>query len=343
MKKRLNFLLLIPLLVSFTGCKVSSEKEEKVTLLFAGYGAARDAFKKVIPLFQKEWLEQTGQSVQIKQSYASSGTQSRAIVAGFQADVAALAVEVDIERLVREGLITHEWKRNFGGMVTHSAVVFAVREGNPQQIKQWGDLVSKDIELLMPNPKTSGGAQWNILSAYGAAIKGKVSGYPPSKEGGRDFLVDLLQKVTVMDKGARESILNFEFGAGDVALTYESEALTGIAHGQRYEVVIPQTSIVVENPVAVVDVVAKKHGVLEVAEAFVEFLFTKEAQQIFAQSGFRSVNPQVLNETIKGYPFISDYWKVDTLGGWDKITENFFGPKGIYALALEEVRQSQKR
>jgi len=187
-----------------------------------------------------------------------------------------------------------------------------------------------------------GGAQWNILSAYGAATKGKVAGYPPTEEGGRDFLIDLLQKVTVMDKGARESIINFEFGAGDVALTYESEALTGIAHGQRYEVVIPQSTILVENPVAVVDVVAKKHGVTQVAEAFVDFLFTKEAQHIFAQSGFRSVNPQVLNETIKGYPFISDYWKVDALGGWDNIEENFFGPKGIYALALEAVRQLQR-
>lgn len=339
MSKKQTFLLILSVLLAFAGCSETASKtsDKKVTLLLAGYGASRDAFKKVIPAFQKHWLEKTGQNVLVKQSYGSSGTQSRAIVAGFEADVAALAVEIDMDRLVEEKLITHDWKQHFAGMVTHSVVVFAVRQGNPFKIQQWDDLVAREIELLMPNPKTSGGAQWNVLSAYGAAIRGQVPDYPQNKA--EKLLVDLLEHVTVMDKGSRESIINFEFGAGDVAITYESEALVGRAHGQNYEVVVPQSSIIVENPVAVVDVNAKKHGVEVVAHGFVDFLFSQEAQQMFAQSGFRPIRPEVMNEYIDQFPFVSDLWTVSYLGGWEKIQSEFFGPKGIYTRAIKEVRE----
>jgi len=324
------------------GCARSSQEGGKVTLLLAGYSAAREAFGEVIPAFQKHWYEKTGQNVVVKQSYSSSGAQSRAIAAGFPADVAALAVAGDIDRLVKEGLVQPDWKDQYGGMVTRSVVIFAVREGNPHGIKEWEDLAQKEIELLMPNPKTSGGAQWNILSAYGAALHGKVPGYPQNKKGGKAFLVDLLSKVTVMDKGARESIINFEFGAGDVAVTYESEALIGRAHGEKYEVVIPRSSVIVENPVAVVSANAKKHGVEEIAQGFVQFLYSEQAQRIFARSGFRPVNKVISQEVKNKFPPIADYWSVSSFGNWEKIMKNFFGPKGTYTLAIKEVRGLKK-
>lgn len=340
--EKIKKLLALILLFSFFGCGSGSKKEE-VTLLLSGYSAARESFKEIIPLFQKEWFKRTGQNVTVKQSYASSGTQSRAIVAGFPADVAALAVELDIDRLVREGLVAADWKKRNGGMISHSAVVFAVREGNPHGIRQWEDLVTKEIELLMPNPKTSGGAQWTVLSAYGAAYKGKVRGYAGDAAGGKELLADLISKVTVMDKGARESIINFEFGAGDAAVTYESEVLLGQLHGQKYEYVVPRSSVVIENPVAVVNANAKKHGVEEVAEAFVDFLFTNEAQRIFAETGLRPVRPEVMAEFAQKFPFISDYWPVQMLGEWEELSKQFFGAEGIYTKAVEEVRLKQKQ
>ncbi len=335
MEKIKYLLVLIVFLIA--GCGSSKNEDEKV-LLFAGYSAAREAFKKVIPVFEVDWFEKTGQRVQVKQSYSSSGTQSRAIVAGFEADVAALAVEVDIERLVQEKLVLNKWKKNWGGMVTKSAVVFVVRQGNPLEIKQWSDLLNEGVELLMPNPKTSGGAQWNVLSAYGAALKGKVSGYATTSEGGKDFLKDLIAQVTVMDKGARESIINYEFGAGNVAVTYESEALVGREKGETYEVVVPSSSVIVENPVAVVDVYADKHGVRSIADGFVQFLFSEKAQRLFAETGFRPVRPEVENEFKNQFPFIPDYWQISYLGSWDKVMKGFFGTNGVYTLAVEEVR-----
>lgn len=321
----------------FVGCGSFTNKNEKV-LLFASYSAAREVFKKIIPEFEKEWFEKTGERVVVKQSFASSGTQSRAIVAGFEADIAALAIEPDMERLVQEGLITHPWKDFYGGMISHSVVVFAVRKGNPLGVKQWADLLNPKVELLMPNPKTSGGAQWNVLSAYGSVLKGAVSGVATTPEGGKQFLMNLIQRITVMDKGARESIINFEFGAGNVAVTYESEALGGIEKGQEYEIVFPRSSVIVENPVAVVDKYAKKHGVEKEANAFVQFLFSKKAQQIFAQTGFRPILPEVANEYQEKFPFVSDFWPLSYLGSWDKVMLDFFSPQGIYTQAVEEIR-----
>jgi sulfate transport system substrate-binding protein len=225
-------------------------------------------------------------------------------------------------------------------MVSDSIVSFAVRPGNPEGIQDWADLGKPGIEILTPNPKTSGGAMWNILALYGAAKRGFIEGVTSGDDqAAQDFLLSVLNNVTVMDKGARESITNFEKGIGDVAITYENEVLVGQQSGQQYDLVIPRSTILIENPVTVIDTYVDKHGTREVAEAFVDFLFTKEAQQVFARYGLRSVDPEVAQATAAQYPAVEDQFTIDTFGGWEKATAEFFGEEGIFTRLISQVQR----
>jgi sulfate/thiosulfate transport system substrate-binding protein len=315
----------------------------KVTLILGAYTTPREAYGKIIPLFQKYWKDKTGQEVEVQESYLGSGAQSRAIVEGFEADIAALSLEADITRIAKAGLIKHEWnKQGKDGMVSDSIVVLAVRKGNPRGIKDWKDLTQKGLDILTPDPKTSGGAQWNVMAMWGAAERGFVDGYAKGDDNAaRQFLQDVFKNVSVLDKGARESITNYEKGVGDVAITYENEVLVGQKNGQDYEYVIPHSTILIENPVAVVDTYVDKHGTRAVAEAFRDFLWTKEAQQIFAEYGLRSVDPEVAIATKGQYPEVADLFKIGDVGGWSTVTPKFFGDDGIYTKVIEEV-QSEK-
>ena len=288
-----------------------------------------------------QWKEQTGQELTFEESYLGSGAQSRAIVEGFDADVAALSLEADITRIADAGLITHDWKSiNNGGMVSTSVVVFAVRKGNPKGIKDWADLAKEGVEILTPNPKTSGGAQWNIMALYGAAIRGKVEGVPANDETAAiEFMKTVLKNVSVMDKGARESITNFENGVGDVAITYENEVLVAQKAGQEMDMVIPTSSILIENPVALIDSYVDKHGNRQAVEAFVKFLYTAEAQTIFAENGLRSIDPAVADATADRYPPLQDLFTIKEFGGWCEVTPKFFGDTGIYSNAIAELQQ----
>jgi sulfate transport system substrate-binding protein len=314
---------------------------EPVKLILGAYTTPREAYRELIPIFQKQWKEKTGQDVTFEESYLGSGAQSRAIVEGFEADVAALSLEADINRIVNAGLITHDWKDNaYKGMVSDSIVSFAVRPRNPEGIQDWADLAKPGIEILTPNPKTSGGAMWNILALYGAAKRGFIEGITSGDDqAAQDFLLSVLNNVTVMDKGARESITNFEKGIGDVAITYENEVLVGQQSGQQYDLVIPRSTILIENPVTVIDTYVDKHGTREVAEAFVDFLFTKEAQQVFARYGLRSVDPDVAQATADQYPAVEDQFTIDTFGGWEKATAEFFGEDGIFTRLISQVQR----
>jgi len=314
---------------------------EALKLTLGAYTTPREAYKELIPIFQEQWKEKTGQEVVFEESYLGSGAQSRAIVEGFEADVAALSLEADVNRIQEAGLITHDWKNGpYQGMVSTSIVSFAVRSGNPKGIHDWADLSKPGVEILTPNAKTSGGAMWNILALYGAAKRGYVEGVPKDDDAAAsEFLLAILKNVTVMDKGARESITNFEKGVGDVAITYENEVLVGQMNGQNYDLVIPRSTILIENPVAVVDAYEDKHGVREVAEAFVDFLFTKEAQEIFARYGLRSVDPEVAKSTSDRYPVVQDLFKVDYFDGWEQIIPAFFGDQGIYTLTVAKVQR----
>jgi len=310
----------------------------EVKLVLAAYTTPREAYGEIIPAFQKYWKDKTGQTVTFEESYLGSGAQSRAVFEGFEADVVALSLQADITRIEKAGLITHDWTSAPNkGMVSTSVVAFAVRKGNPLGIHDWADLVKPDLEILTPNPKTSGGAQWNILALYGSLLQGKVAGIPANDpEAAHAFVVNLLKNVTVMDKGARESITNFEQGVGDLAITYENEVLVGQQAGQDYELVIPSSTILIENPVAVVDTYADKHGTREVAEAFINFLFTPEAQEIFAQHGLRSIDPGVAEATADQYPPVAGLFTIEFFGGWSKATPEYFGEEGLFIKAMLE-------
>jgi sulfate/thiosulfate-binding protein len=339
--------LLVALIATACGGGASENANQSpskgdIKLTLGAYTTPREAYGEIIPLFQKYWKDKTGQMVTFEESYQGSGAQSRAIVEGFEADVAALSLEADITRIEKAGLITHDWRSEpHGGMVSTSVVAFAVRQGNPKNIKDWADLTQADLQILTPNPKTSGGAMWNILALYGAAKRGKVQGYAADDAGAQKFLLDVLKNVTVMDKGARESITNFEKGVGDVAITYENEVLVGKQVGQNYELVIPTSTIRIDNPVAVVDTYVDKHGTREVAQAFVDFLFTKQAQEVFAKYGLRSPDEEVAKTTVASYPPVPDLFTIDDFGGWKEATPTFFGDNGIFYQVFGQVEGIQ--
>ncbi|HEY4688158.1 MAG TPA: sulfate ABC transporter substrate-binding protein [Anaerolineae bacterium] len=336
--------LLAGLLVGCGGSgSTASTGQPTIKLTLGAYTTPREAYASLTPIFREQWKKETGQEVTFEESYQASGAQSRAIVEGFEADIAALSLEGDIDRIAKAGLISHDWKEAvpYNGMVSTSIVVIGMRPGNPKGIQGWADLAKPGVEVLTPNPKTSGGAQWNILALYGAARRGFVEGVPANDDAAAmEFLMAVLKNVSVMDKGARESITNFEKGIGDAIITYENEILVAQQQGQAYEYIIPRSTILIENPIAVVDTYVDKHGTRPAAEAFVKFLFTRQAQEVFAQHGLRSPDPEVATATASQYPPVEDLFTVAEFGGWTKIADSFFDDDGIYTQAIANV-QSQ--
>jgi sulfate/thiosulfate transport system substrate-binding protein len=295
------------------------------SLTLVAYSTPEEAFREIIPAFNKT---PEGEGVGFDQSYASSGEQSRAVEGGLPADVVDFSLEPDITRLVEAGLIDEDWNQNeHNGMVTDSVVVFMVRKGNPENIQTWDDLIKDDIEVIEPNPFTSGGAKWNIMAAYGAQLEqGK------SEEEARQYIADLFEHVPVLDKSARESLQTFSSGKGDVLLGYENEAILAQQSGEELDYIVPDETILIENPLAVVN----ESQNLETAEAFVDFLYTKEAQQIFADTGYRPVVEGV--ESPHDFPDPPNLFDITKFGGWDKVNDEFFDPEaGIVA----EIFQSQ--
>ena len=291
--KRASCVALVTLLnlflaITLQGCGgQAGSGGNKATLILGAYTTPREAYgKALIPAFQKYWKDKTGQDVEFQESYQASGAQSRAIIGGFEADIAALSLEGDIDKIAEAGLITHDWKSKPNrGMVSNSIVVIAVRSGNPKAIKDWQDIARPGLNVLTPDPKTSGGAQWNINAIYGAALRGFAGVAKEDKAAAQEFLNSVLRNVSIMDKGARESITTFEKGVGDVAITYENEVLVARQSGQKYDYVIPHSTILIENPVALIDKNVDKHGVREVAEAFMSFLWSQDGQRGFAKYG----------------------------------------------------------
>src|SRR5215475_3638712 len=316
-----------------TGCGGSSHSNGEATLTLGAYTTPREAYSKaIIPEFQKYWKAKTGQDVEFQESYQASGAQSRAITSGFEADIAALSLEGDVARIAEAGLIRHDWQANqYRGIVSTSLVVIAVRPGNPLGVRDWPDLTRPGLKVLTPDPKTSGGAQWNIVAIYGAALRGYAGVAKDDPGAAREFLGRVLRNVSIMDKGARESITNFEKGVGDVAITYENEVLVGRQAGQKYDYVIPRSTVLIENPVAIVDAYVDKHGVRQVAEEFVNFLWTRDAQRVYAKYGLRPVEPSTAREVAAQFQPAGDVWKIDFLGGWKKVSRDIFGPNGVYA------------
>jgi len=318
---------------------VPAKPPARITL--GAYTTPREAYGEILPLFRKAWKEKEGQDLTFEESYLGSGAQSRAICEGFEADLAALSLQADIDRIVEAGLITHDWKDNpTKGMVSTSIVAFAVRKGNPKGIRDWADLAQPGLQILTPNPRTSGGAMWNVLALLGAARRGFVAGVPTGDEAAANaFLRKVLRNVTVMDKGARESITNFEKGVGDVAITYENEILVGRDRGLDYEMVIPRSTILIENPAALIDASVDKHKTREATAALVSFLRGREAQEVFARHGLRSVDPQVAAAHAAQYPAVEDLFTIEHFGGWKAAVPAIFGEQGTYSRAINELQK----
>jgi sulfate transport system substrate-binding protein len=314
------------------------EKPEAATALsltLGGYTTPREAYAAILPAFHDSWAKPHQRELTFKESYLGSGAQARAIVGGFEADVAALSLEPDIEVVKKAGLIDHDWKSGpSAGVVSRSIVVIGVREGNPKHIKDWDDLAKPGVSVLTPNIRTSGGARWNIAAIWGAALRGKTSAKANDPAAAVELLGAILHNVQNMDPGARESLLQFERGVGDAIITYENEILVGKQKGQKYDYVVPRSTILIENPVALVDKYVDKHGVREVAEAFIAYLATAPAQEIYAKHGLRPVLEDIAKQHASEYPTPEDLFTIRDLGDWAGSQKTLFDVGAGYDRAL---------
>ena len=303
---------------------------------FAAYSTPREAYGKIIPAFVSQWKEDhDDQNVIFQESYAGSTTQAANVIAGYEADVVALSLAPDVDQIVDAGLITSDWTAQPDkGMVSSSVVVFDVRPGNPLGIQDWNDLQS-GVEILTPDPASSGGARWNLVSLWGAALRGYAGVAKADTAGATTLMQNVLGNVTVFDKSARDSIQNFEAGNGDVALTYENEVFTAQDAGLEDEAVYPPSTVMIENPVAIVDANVDKHCVRDVAEAFVEYLHSPEAKEVYTDVGFlRSTDKKAAQQGGGQFPAIEDLFTVDEIGGWDALNEELFSDNGIVTQAI---------
>ena len=317
---------------------------EETTLIFAAYTVPKEAYQKaVIPAFKKYWKEKTGQDVTFQESYEASGAQSRAIAAGLEADIAALSLEKDISRLKDAGLITHDWKNNkYNGFVTNSLTVIAYRPGNPKNIKGWDDLTRQDVDVIYPSPKTSGGAMWAVNAIYGAGLKlSEVKSGKKDPQAARQLLKGIQKRVKVMDKSGRAAVTTFENGIGDVLLTYEDEALLRQQQSREFPFIIPDSTILIENPIALIDKNVEKHKTRQVAEAFIEFVRTVSAQKAFAQYGLRPVNETAAAEFKEKFPVPPYLFDTAYLGGWDRVEKEIYGKDGIWTKIIEELARDK--
>jgi sulfate/thiosulfate-binding protein len=313
-------------------------------ITFAAYSTPREVYGKIIPAFQAQWkADHNGQNVIFQESYGGSTSQAQNVVNGFQADVVALSLAPDVDIIKKAGLITSDWTAVGGadhGMVSTSVVVFDVRPGNPKHIADWNDLTQPGLSVLTPDPAQSGGARWNIVAAYGAATRGKVAGVTADDAGAQQLLTGIFKNVTVLDKSARDSIKNFESGNGDVAITYENEVFTAQKAGLPDQMVIPSSTILIENPAAVVDKNAAARCVTNVARAFVDYLHSQDARDLYTRVGFLRPTDPAAAAKGDGDAFapVQDLFTAQDLGGWDQIDTKVFGTNGVFTQAFKAAK-----
>lgn len=303
----------------------------EINLLNVSYDPTREFYKDYNELFAKYWKEKTGDTVNVKQSHGGGGKQARAVLDGLEADVVTLAISYDIDQLYnRRKLIPENWQSQLPNNSSPytSTMVFVVRKGNPQKIKDWNDLVKSGVSIVTPNPKTSGGARWNYLAAWGYALKQNGNNEDAAKE----FLRKLFKNASVLDTGARGSTTTFaEREIGDVLITWENEAYLVLKEfgADKYEVVTPSFSVLAEPPVTVVEDVARKHGTTEVATEYLKHLYSKEGQELIAKHHYRPSDKEVLAKYSKQFPTL-ELVNVAQFGGWTEVQNKHFADGGVF-------------
>jgi len=304
----------------------------QTTLLNVSYDPTRELYQKFNASFIEYWKNKTGELITINQSHGGSGKQARAVIDGLEADVVTLALAYDIDAIAEHAkLLPANWQSRLpnNSAPYTSTIIFLVRKGNPKSIKDWDDLVKPGVSVITPNPKTSGGARWNYLAAWGYALKKNDN----DQEKARQFVAALFKNVPVLDSGARGSTTTFaQRGQGDVLLAWENEALLVLKEfgTDKFEIVNPSLSILAEPPVAVVDKVADKRGTRKVAEAYLQFLYTPEGQEIAARNFYRPRLTEVAVKYEKQFPKISLFTIDEQFGGWKKAQETHFADKGVF-------------
>ena len=301
-----------------------------VSLLNVSYDPTRELYHEFDAAFARHWKAKTGDKVTIKQSHGGSGKQARSVIDGLQADVVTLALAYDIDAIRDKGLINPGWeqKLNYRSAPYTSTIVFLVRKGNPKQIRDWGDLVKPGVSVITPNPKTSGGARWNHLAAYGYALR--QPGGTDAKA--RDYLARLYKNVPVLDSGARGATTTFvERGIGDVLLAWENEALLALRElgPDKFEIVAPSVSILAEPPVAVVDKTVDKRGTRPAAQAYVEFLYGDQGQDIIARNYYRPSVEKFARKYASQFPQIK-LFQISDFGGWTAAQKTHFADGGVF-------------
>jgi sulfate transport system substrate-binding protein len=325
----MNWKFFIAAILAF-GATASARAE--VTLLNVSYDPTRELYQEINTAFSKQWDAKTKEKVTIKQSHGGSGKQARSVIDGLDADVVTLALAYDIDEIAARGrLLPQAWQKRLpnNSAPYTSTIVFLVRKGNPKGIRDWDDLVRPGVSVVTPNPKTSGGARWNYLAAWAYALK-KFNGDEAKV---REFVARLYRNVPVLDTGARGSTTTFtERGIGDVFISWENEAYLAVKElgPEKFEIVSPSLSILAEPPVALVDKVADRHGTRKVAQAYLDYLYTDEAQEIIAKNHYRAINPGVAARYEKQFPKLNLVTVDQVFGGWQKAQKTHFVDGAVF-------------
>ena len=323
--------LLLAASIAVIGTVSLAAHAANISLLNVSYDPTRELYQDVNQAFAKQWKAKTGDNVTIKQSHGGSGKQARGVIDGLDADVVTLALAYDTDAIAEKGLLDKAWQKHLPHNASPytSTIVFLVRKGNPKGIKDWGDISKPGVSVITANPKTSGGARWAYLAAWGYALKLKGGNEATAKE----YVQKVYKNVPVLDSGARGSTVTFaERGIGDVLLTWENEAYLAIKEfgADKVEIVTPSVSILAEPPVAVVDKVVDKHGTRKVAEAYLNYLYTDEAQDIIGKNYYRPTTEKALKKFSGQFAKVALFNIDTTFGGWTKAQKNHFADGGVF-------------
>jgi sulfate transport system substrate-binding protein len=331
MKARIYLRALMLMAIVAAAGAVPLAASADTTLLNVSYDPTRELYDEYNKLFADYWKKKTGETVTIKQSHGGSGKQARSVIDGLSADVVTLALASDIDAIAKQGkLLPASWQKRLpeNSSPYTSTIVFLVRKGNPKGIKDWGDLAKEGVSIITPNPKTSGGARWNYLAAW-AWSKHQPGG---TDESAQAFLKKVYGNVPILDTGARGSTITFvQREIGDVLLAWENEALLAVRElgADKLEIVVPSLSILAEPPVAVVDQVVQRRGTREVAQAYLEYLYSKEAQEVIAKNYYRPRDPEIAAKYASQYPKVN-LVTIEEFGGWDAAQTRHFGDGGTF-------------